>query len=149
MAVSTYKHTQIAGWQILIPTGAGILLTGYFGILYSNWVILSVFVILVVALILFSSLTVTVDNDSIAIRFGPGVIRKTLRLGNVLSCQTVKNSPWYGWGIRLMPNGWLFNVAGLDAVEISMRDGKVHRIGTDEPERLSNAIQMRLSGRKV
>ena len=49
---------------------------------------------------------------------------------------------WYnGWGIRLIPRGWIFNVSGFDAVEIQMKNGRRYRIGTDEPEALLAAIQ--------
>ena len=41
-------------------------------------------------------------------------------------------------------NGWLFNVSGLQAVEIFLRSGKKYRIGTDEPERLVEAIRANL-----
>jgi hypothetical protein len=55
-------------------------------------------------------------------------------------CTIVKNSWWYGWGIRLTPYGWLYNVAGWEAVEVLLKNGKKIRIGTDEPEKLSLAI---------
>jgi hypothetical protein len=35
----------------------------------------------------------------------------------------------------------MFNVSGLDAVEIEQTDGKGFRIGTDEPKRLEAAIR--------
>jgi hypothetical protein len=34
----------------------------------------------------------------------------------------------------------IFNVSGLDAVEIKMKNGKIYRIGTDEPKQLERAI---------
>jgi len=39
----------------------------------------------------------------------------------------------------------MYNVSGLDAVEIYMKNGKIYRIGTDEPETLCNFIQERLT----
>jgi hypothetical protein len=41
----------------------------------------------------------------------------------------------------LTPHGWLYNVAGRGAVEITLKGGRRFRIGTDEPERLCYAIQ--------
>ena len=35
---------------------------------------------------------------------------------------------------------WIFNVSGFDAVEIKMENGKIFRIGTDEPKKLEHAI---------
>jgi hypothetical protein len=36
---------------------------------------------------------------------------------------------------------WVYNVSGFDAVEIQMRNGRIKRIGTDEPRKLEQAIQ--------
>jgi hypothetical protein len=56
---------------------------------------------------------------------------------------------WYGWSIRLTPHGWLYSVSGLAAVELTLQDGKRLRIGTDEPERLCQAIGQAQSGAQV
>ncbi len=40
------------------------------------------------------------------------------------------------------PWGWMFNVSGLDAVDIELKDGGRFRIGTDEPEELVRAISL-------
>jgi len=36
---------------------------------------------------------------------------------------------------------WVYNVSGLEAVEVTLRSGKRFRIGTDEPEALLTALQ--------
>ena len=90
--------------------------------------------------ILFDSLTVRVSNDHVEIRFGIGMIRKQFNVDNIKRVSVVKNKWYYGWGIRLTPHGWLYNVSGLDAVEILMHNGKQYRIGTDQPNELHNAI---------
>jgi hypothetical protein len=46
----------------------------------------------------------------------------------------------------MLSDGWLYNVAGLDAVEIETTEGDVIRIGTDEPDRLANALQETVPG---
>jgi len=58
----------------------------------------------------------------------------------------VKNPWYYGWGIRFTPHGWLYNVSGLHAVEIELKNGKKYRIGTDVPENLEKAIREFISG---
>ena len=89
---------------------------------------------------LFDSLTVRVSHDLVEISFGIGIIRKQFDVGNIRRARVVKNKWYYGWGIRLTPHGWLYNVSGLDAVEIIMDNGKQYRIGTDQPNELENAI---------
>lgn len=136
-----YRHTQ-TGYLVLVAVGGGALcaaavmaLTGF------HWLPLSVALLLWVCLVLFSSLTVTVDAEKIVARFGPGVIRKTFLLSDVESCEAVRNQWYWGWGIRWIVHGWLYNVSGLSAVELRMKSGRRNRIGTDEPGELQKAIQ--------
>ncbi|MHA2609800.1 MAG: hypothetical protein V2G48_05605 [bacterium JZ-2024 1] len=106
-----------------------------------NWIALLVLISLGFCLVLFASLTVTITDDAIEIQFGPGGIRKKFPLKNIESCRIVKNPWYYGWGIRLTPQGWLYNVSGFYAVEIIMKTGKKYRIGSDEPEALEKVIR--------
>jgi len=96
--------------------------------------------ILVICILLFYSLNVEIKAGVIRCRFGIGLIRKKFILAEINDAQSVINKWYYGWGIRLTPHGWLYNVSGLYAVEITLRSGKKYRIGTDEPERLAAAI---------
>lgn len=97
-------------------------------------------VILVVAL-LFGSLTVEVAQDEVRLWFGVGLVRRRIALGDVVGAQAVRNSWTSGWGIRWIPGGWLYNVSGLDAVELQFVHGGVVRIGTDQPRELERAIR--------
>jgi hypothetical protein len=38
-----------------------------------------------------------------------------------------------GFGIRMGPRYRLYNVSGLDAVELRPKNGEIRRIGTDDP----------------
>jgi hypothetical protein len=97
--------------------------------------------ILLVTLWLFHSLEVEVTQAQMVLRFGPGIIQKAFYLREIRSARKVRNPWYYGWGIRLVPGGWMFNVSGLDAVEIELASGKRYRIGTDQPVRLLEAVQ--------
>lgn len=97
----------------------------------------------VAAFILLSlfSLTTVVSEDDVQVSFGIGLIRRRIALNRITSAEAVRNHWIYGWGIRWIPNGWLWNVSGLDGVELALVNGRRFRIGTDEPERLAAAIQ--------
>ena len=88
----------------------------------------------------FSSLTIEVDADALRWSFGLGVWKKRISLEDVASVTPVRNRWWYGFGIHRTPRGWLYNVAGLDAVEICLRNGRTLRLGTDEPGELIKAF---------
>ncbi len=106
-----------------------------------NWVALTVMIIVGFCLVLFATLTVVIEQEVLKVRFGPGIIQKKFMLKDIESCQIVKNHWYYGWGIRLTPHGWLYNVSGFHAVEIKMKTGKKYRIGTDVPDDLEKTIQ--------
>jgi hypothetical protein len=138
----TYKHTQIGHLIIFVLLTLSILFCGIltqadfdFGIL-----VLMAFILLLTAS--FASLTVEIDDTYLRIAFGYGVFRKRFKLSEIVSAKVVKNHWLVGWGIRLWlwPRTWIFNVSGFDAVEIKMQNGKLYRIGTDEPKKLEQAI---------
>jgi hypothetical protein len=139
-AVNTlYRHTQ-PGWVI---AGVAVALPLVFLVVMpreSAVALAPVAVVSGLVLLLFGVLTVTVNREAVRLRFGVGLIRKTVPLTQVRSWRPVRN-PWYaGWGIRLGPGWTLWNVSGLSAVELALADGRRLRIGTDEPEALSRAI---------
>ncbi len=104
-------------------------------------ILLGYMVILGICGFIFSSMTVTIEDDILIIRFGLPIVRKKLVLSEIESCEIVQNPWYYGWGIRRIPRGWLFSVSGRSAVEVVMKSGKRYRIGSDAPEGLVAAIR--------
>lgn len=90
----------------------------------------------------FTSLTVSIDDQNLHIKFGWGLFQKKFPLNSITSAKSVTN-PWYfGWGIRFWfwPRMTIYNISGYQAVEIKTQQGKTYRIGTDEPQKLESAI---------
>ena len=117
-----YKHTQV-GYLLLILYSAVILFIGYINLVSGyNQISLIVLIVMLVVLALFVTLTVTLDERVIKIRFGVGLIRKSFPLKEIESYQVVENPWYYGWGIRYTPRGWLFNVSGFSAIELQMKN---------------------------
>ncbi len=131
-----YEHVQI-GWVVLgvsaLPIPIVAVAAASVG---SNATWLAAAAILLVSVLLFPSLRVTVDESSISLRFGIGLIRRRFSLSDVRSFAEVMNPWYYGWGIRYYPGGTLYNVSGLSAVELWLNDGRRVRVGTDEPAKL-------------
>jgi hypothetical protein len=89
----------------------------------------------------FSALTVEIDGQSLTASFRGGVVRRTVDLAQVKNVVQLR-TPWYwGWGVRLTPKGWLYNVQGRDAVLLELQSGRGVLIGTDEPVRLAAAVE--------
>jgi hypothetical protein len=142
-----YRHAQI-----------GKMIIGLFGLveLFSIGVIIFVLVseemspqpilmgfviVLGLLIILFYQLTVIVSEKKLEISFGIGLIKKAWRIDEIAKAVSVQNKGWYGFGIRLTSHGWLYNIEGLKAVEIEMKNSRRFRIGTDEPDGLIRAIE--------
>lgn len=146
-----YKHTQKSLMMIIVML-AVFALFAWGQIMSSlepvsvdsgtNLGVTSTMVIVLVILSSFITLQVTIDKQHIHLKFGYGLFKKAFALKDINSAKTVKNHRYYGRGIRLWlwPKMWVFNVSGLDAVEIRMNNGKIYRIGTDEPKKLEEAI---------
>jgi len=97
------------------------------------------------ALLLIHNLTATVDLEGVRISYGIGIINRRIRHQDISQCSPVKNPWWWGFSIRKIPGGWMWNVSGLSAVELKLKNSRVFRIGTDEPEMLAAAIRERLT----
>ena len=135
-----YKHTQI-GYFMIIALIISLLIL-FFEMIFIEFtqIFPIAFSILLIILILFPSLTLEINKTRFIVKFGFGIIHKKFILGDIKSCHIVKNPWYYGWGIHLTPHGWLYNISGLSAIEIQMKNGKKYRIGTDEPTNLEQAI---------
>jgi hypothetical protein len=91
---------------------------------------------------LFHSLRIEVTDKELHWRFGPGLIRRQVPLSEIASAQPVRTNFIEGWGIHASRFGWLYNVSGFDAVAITLTSGKQFALGTDEPRKLADALQV-------
>ncbi len=142
--MNTYRHTQFGTVNVVIVIAILPLVFLPAWLAGAAPIAGLILILLLGILMLFYNLTVTIDDTHLRIRFGIGLIRKRFPLDQIDSCRPVRNSWLYGWGIRLTHRGWLYNVSGLEAVELKMKSGKTCRIGTDEPAALAAALEERL-----
>lgn len=97
--------------------------------------------VVLITAVLFSTLTIHVDENHVTWWFGPGFWTYSVQTDRIEEVQVVRTSAIEGWGIRFTPKGRLYNVSGLDAVGMTLTDGALIRVGTDEPDALCQAIQ--------
>jgi hypothetical protein len=140
-----YKHTQ-NGYLIiggLLGIAIFLAITGIVAPAGRDGVLISAIieVILLICAIVFSKLTIKIDGESLEASFATGLIRKKVPLAEIAEFEPVRISWWHGWGIHLTPYGWLYNVSGLDAVAITLRNGRKFALGTDDIDGLVNAIR--------
>ncbi len=146
-----YQHTQYARW-----TWAPIIIGAILCLLSSVYskagatsiaMVLGCFFLMAVLALFIYALTVSINADGtrLSAKYGIGLYTKNVVLSDVVSYQKVRNSFWMGWGIRWIPGGWLYNIDGLDAIELTLKNASKVRIGTDEPDKLLEALNKTLN----
>jgi hypothetical protein len=101
--------------------------------------------LLLLTFLFFYGLTAKVTADKITVVFGIGFPRRTIAINRIKSVSQVKTPWYYGWGIRFFPTGVLYNISGVDGVELTFNDTEnVIRIGTKDSSRLKKEIEKRL-----
>ena len=139
-----YRHTQV-GHVTVGAIGIILLAMTWWSVQTREPRLIGTSVVVALVLVLFSTLTVRVGDEAMDVFFGPGLIRRRIELRRLRDVRVVRTPWYYGWGIRLTPAGWLWNVSGLGGVELQFDDGHRFRIGSDEPDRLAAAIRRHLS----
>jgi hypothetical protein len=136
-----YRHKQF-GFVINTALFMCILLVLFLTYGKFQPILIEVPVLLIVALALFYSLSIEIHDNALTCRMGIGLIQKRILLSEIQQARAVQN-PWYaGWGIHWLPGQyWIWNVSGLRGVELTLKNGKRFRIGTNEPESLVHAIE--------
>lgn len=111
-----------------------------------NMLVNAIMIVIVLVLISLTSLTITIDEKYLRLKFGLGFLGRRFLLSDIRSATAVRNKWYYGWGIRfwLWPRMTIYNVAGLDAIEVVLRNGKIYRLGTNDPQGLETAIKKKL-----
>lgn len=142
-----YHHTQRNAAAFLLFNLAALLPIGLFlsgalppGDVGARITVLVAAAVMMLSSFALSSLTIAVRDGQLSWWFGPGIVKKTVPLSTIVSAEPTTTSIFNGWGIHLTGRGWLYNVAGRQAVLITQQDGKRFLLGTDEPDGLAQTI---------
>lgn len=143
-----YEKTQI-GWIMIYVFGILLALLISSRMIFwettklpDSFLIVAV-AILVLFLLMFYQLKIKIDETAIHVIFGIGLIKIRIRPQEISNLESLKVPWWYGWGIRLTPKGWLYNVHGNKAVYFNYTSaGKAKRVllGTEDSENLIKAL---------
>lgn len=98
----------------------------------------------VVVLIMFYKLVIVITDDEIKLSFGIGLITKSFKTKDILEVKAVRNSILAGWGIRYTTGYTLYNIDGLDAIELTLKNKQQKiRIGTASPNEIIQYLTRR------
>lgn len=146
-----YSHKQFGRAMFFIAIGVGLLVACLAGFLVLTagaavrgaafWLPMILAAVVVLAVLFgFSSLCVTVTDERVSWQFGPGLLRFSTPVREIVQAERAHPSWVYGIGIRITPRGWLYNVASGNAVAITTAK-KTVLVGTDDPDGLMRAIE--------
>ncbi len=143
----TYQHTQ-AGPLVLLCTAffalIAIVMFANGGVGAATWLTVAFMVAILAIVAAFNKLTITVDPAHVKAGFTWGWPHREIPLSDIVRVDKVRNKWWYGFGLRRIPNGaWMYNIWGLDAVELEMTNGDLFRLGTNDVDQLHAAISLR------
>jgi hypothetical protein len=141
----SYVHIQ-TGTALIFTLGftlMGITLGMVGSHLNRYWVLPAVVVAFII--LLFHSLTVTVDDECVEIMLGNRWIKRAVPLSLIEHARLVENPALTGWGLRRTGDTWTYAVGGREAVELELKGTSTCiRIGSDDAEGLLKAILTRL-----
>jgi hypothetical protein len=155
----TYNKSQIGWTMIAVFTLIPLQISYSFFKQGQTQLPLSVYIILMIVMIAvllnFYKLTIKADQSTIQVIFGIGLLNFKIRPKKILKMEMVKTPWYYGLGIRVTPKGMLYNVHGLQAVEITYLDAKNFNsagmktvmIGTRDPQNLLGYLESEYRGK--
>lgn len=131
-----YDHVQYGRWHyILLLVAIGLLVGAWAAgdrqVLLLNTAIAGTF--LLVSLMM-ASLRIYDAGQHLALIFGPlPIFRRRIPYAEIQSVAANRSRLIDGWGIHyIIGRGWTYNLWGFDCVELTLRGGKVIRLGTDD-----------------
>ena len=152
--MSWYVRTQ-TGWGL-----RGIFLSAFIVLLYRArlkagswngipeslefWPLMVGAILLAVAVLIFTVMTVTVDESNIEVSLGFEVIRERVPVSEIESIEEV-SIPWHSVGFKKISGGWLYSVAVSGGVDIRRKNGKRLIVGSEDPKDLMQTIRSRMS----
>lgn len=141
-----YKHSQLGTSLVVLLTIPMVIV--FFFSSEEPTVKITIYCTMSFLILNFFRLKTVINNEYITISFGLGLIRKKIKLESIASVEILKTSIFFGWGIRIMNDGTLYNVSGRDAVKIKFKDGTAVAIGTNDVKNLMNSINEKRKNNK-
>jgi hypothetical protein len=139
-----YERIQHGGWHYLLLAIAGVMIVvAPFGRGQpaATVVMLTVAAILVIAALMFGSLTIRDEGQWLALRYGPlPLLRKRIRYADITAVEPGRISVVDGWGIHyILGRGWTYNLWGFGCVKLSL-GRKVIRVGSGDVDGLTRFL---------
>lgn len=139
-----YEHVQTAPIYLLLVVIGFSTIIG--GVLSGNdagqLALCSVGAAMLLLAMCFRQLTVRDEDESLLISFGPlPLFRRRVLLADIESVERGRTTFLDGWGIHYsLSGGWVWNLWGFDCVLVHFKNGKLLKLGTDDPDGLESFL---------
>jgi hypothetical protein len=140
-----YQHKQYAIFIFFVLTWIGGFVALAWNLIGADIPLMVFAAILVLVGFLFHGLKVTVDDKYIRWQFGPGVAGHHIAISDIVAAKAVQNSYRHGIGIRITHDGWVYSVSGFSAVQLTLKDGTMYRIGTNDQHGLLAVLNSKIT----
>ena len=136
-----YKQTEI-GYSLIII----LLVISAFIIFSPELADLKIIILSINLLVtlLFFSLTIVIDEQTLRWYFGFGIISKDVELSQIAETSAYKTKWYQGIGIRMLNDGWLYNASVGQAIKITLTDGKNIYLGCKDADALQQALKVKV-----
>lgn len=146
--MSLYEHKQRSPLHLILLTMAALFVGFALGgadVLAARIGLNAAACLVAFLALCFAHLTVRDDDGFLTLRYGPLPLFGWRITWSEIESAAVGRTSWIdGWGIHWVPGrGTTFNLWGFDCVVLQV-NGKVIRIGTDDPENLAAFISTRI-----
>lgn len=140
-----YQHKQYAVFIFFVLAWIGGFVALAWNLIGADVPLMVFAGVLVLVGFLFHGLTVKVTDETISWAFGPGVAGQKLILSDIIEAKAVQNSYRHGIGIRITHDGWVYSVSGFSAVQLTLKDGSVYRVGTNDQQGVLSALEGKIT----
>ncbi|MDO6836432.1 hypothetical protein Q4596_12425 [Pseudoalteromonas carrageenovora] len=136
-----YQHKQYAVFIFFVLAWIGGFVALAWNLIGADAPLMIFASILVLVGFLFHGLTIKVNDSAISWAFGPGVAGQSVELSEITEAKAVQNSYRHGIGMRITHDGWVYSVSGFSAVQLTLKDGTMYRLGTNDQQGLLIALK--------
>ncbi len=141
METTSYQESQTGVWTLVVLFFVGALELKFGVNLQPEWFTLALVLGLGLLAVIFSSMTIRVTPDGVEWWLGLPILKRRVRMSEIASVSAGKVGWLTGLGIRTDGRNVTWIVSGRSVVILTLVDGRKTRLGSNEPERVVEAIR--------
>jgi hypothetical protein len=130
------------GWVTFLST----VLFGVGGPTWLGWLLLITVGVLLPLFFYVNKLVITVSDDGVRVRYVP-ISNRLYTFDEIARAEAKQYNPlmeYGGWGVRIRSGKRAWSMRGNRGVELTLKNGDIIMLGSQDPEPLERAIKARL-----